>query len=256
LLLPLTVLGALAPGYAHAHPEPTPTLVNRYVTLAPAEAKLGVQLTFLYGDVPAGELRRQLDRDGDGTIAAAELSTERRAWLDRQASATPLLRLLVDGRPTPLEVTLKIDLGGKHGTGPQPLLVDLTASVPLDPGEHRLQVELGPDVPRMGETELMLDASNPWSLRATLDAQSQALAQPQPLIRFPGPRAHPDDKRAGGFVIRSDGPLKPPGEGPGLGAPIALVALAVVMGVVLTLLVRRMDRRAQAPGSPDRDPPR
>jgi hypothetical protein len=250
------VLTAGAPR-ALAHPEPAPTLVNRYVTLAPAEARLGVQLTLLYGALPAGELRRQIDTDGDGKLSPQELGRQRLVWLQRIGEPTPMLRLTMDGRPTPLAFTLKIDLGGDSGTGAQPLLIDVVATVDLDPGEHRLEVVLGPDLPRMGETEVMLDATNPWSLRGTYDAEGRPVAT-QPLVRYPGRRSEPDEKRGGGFLIRSDGPLGTQGEGPGLAVPIALVGLATLMGVVLTLLVRRMDRRPgqdrRAAGGPEGGP--
>jgi hypothetical protein len=241
----LLTLAQLA-GRAHAHPEPSPTLVNRYVTLAPAEARLGVQLTFLYGELPGSELRKQLDRDGDGKLSPRELSEHRQSLLTAQA-ALPLISLELDGRPVALEPTLSIDLGGQTSTGAYPLLIELIATVPLDPGEHRVRVVLGPDVPRMGETELMLDATNPWTLRGSLDGAGDPLPT-EPLIRFPARRTNADEPRAGTFVIRSDGPLETRSS-PGLLVPIIMVAAATAMGIALTLFVRKMERERTA-GTP------
>jgi hypothetical protein len=233
----LTLLAALASGaQAHAHPEPTPTLVNRYLTLAPAGARLGLELSLLYGTLPAGEHRRRLDGDHDGTISPREVSDERRAL-----AAQSMVQLFIDGVPVKFEPTIDIDLGGDRGTGAQPLLVSLRTSVALDPGERRLTVALGPDLPRMGETEIMLDAGNPWRLHETFDGTAQVIAA-APLVRYPGARVRPDEARGGGFVIRSDGPLvgdeAPAGS---VMAPLIMVLIAIVMGTARTARMQKTD---------------
>jgi hypothetical protein len=228
---------ATAPRPACAHPEQAPTLVNRYLTVAPAGTQLGLHAELLFGIVPASEQRQSLDRDHDGTISSPERSAGARAWTAR---ADQIVRLTLDGHPTPIELGARIDLGGDNRADDKPLLVELTGQIELGPGEHRIEIDAGPDLPRMGETEIVLDSANPWLLRANLDDRGQVQA-PQKLVRHPGPRAHPEDRRAATFVVYSGGPAEPEDQANPM-LPIAMVSFSLILGIVLVVLVRRLER--------------
>jgi hypothetical protein len=233
----LWVLCWAGPRPAAAHPEQSPTLVNRYLTVAPAGTRLGLHVELLFGTVPAAETRRAMDADHDGKISGPELAAVTRAWTERAAE---IVQLAIDGRPTPVDLAARIDLDGDNTTSAKPLLIEYAGQLPLDPGEHRIDVNAGPDLPRMGETELVLDATNPWILRTTLDDHGRSRG-PVKLINHPGPRALPGDGRGASFVIVSSGPASGDGDGVPI-LPIAMVIFSIGLGVVLVVLVRKMGR--------------
>jgi hypothetical protein len=241
-------LWAAGPRSACAHPEQAPALVNRYLTVAPAGTRLGLHLELLFGTVPAAEQRRIMDRDHDGTISLQERSAEVRAWSQR---ADQLARLTIDGRAVPIPLVAQVDLDGDDTTSSKPLLIDLAGQIDLGPGEHKIEIDAGPDLPRMGETEIVLDAANPWVLRTTFDDKGQAQGV-QKLVRHPGPRAQPSDRRGATFVIDSAGPAESNDANPAL--PIVMVVFSLVLGVGLVGLVRRLERIRRATGTPDSTP--
>ncbi|HEY0714638.1 MAG TPA: hypothetical protein VGF45_18290, partial [Polyangia bacterium] len=183
----LAVLAMAFPARAAAHPENTPAFVNRYLTLSPTGNQLGIDVILLFGTVPAEEKRRQMDRNGDGHLSEAEVAAEKRAWSDRSRE---LLRLSVDGRPATFSLAANLDLNGRMAVNGEPLLVQLRGQIALEPGEHKLAIEAGPDLPRMGETEIVLDAGHPWLLQAGM-AENGQVAAAQPTIKYPGPRLQP-----------------------------------------------------------------
>lgn len=235
LVVPLMALLPAPP--AEAHIELTPLFVNRYVIVKARANRLDLEMSLLFGTLPAGEERKRMDRDGDGTISAAEVGDEEKAWAARAGTA---LTLTLDGQPIPLALSTRIDLGGDLSAGAKPFTVEYRGSVPVDSSEHQIVLEAGPDLPRMGETEFFLETTPPWGLHATLDENRQPLP-PQAVVRQALPRAAPEQKRGATFVIR-------PGAGgratqPGLAMPIALVVLAIVLGATLMLVIRRLDRQ-------------
>jgi hypothetical protein len=232
---------------AAAHPEQTPALVNRYLTVAPGGTHLALHIELLFGTIPAAEQRQTMDRDHDGKISLQERSAEVRAWSQR---ADQLARLTIDGRTIPVPLVAQIDLDGDDSTSHKPMLIDLAGQIDLGPGEHRIEIDAGPDLPRMGETEIVLDATNPWILRTTFDDKGQAQGV-QKLIRHPGPRAQPSDRRGATFVIDSAGPAEDNTPNPAL--PIVMVAFSLILGIGLVVLVRRLERIRRATG-PRRDP--
>jgi hypothetical protein len=239
----LLAIAAMAlPARAAAHPENTPAFVNRYITLSPAGNQLGIDVILLFGTVPAEEQRREIDRNGDTFLSDAEVAAEKRRWSER---GRDLLTLTVDGRPTSFTFTAQVDLNGRMGVNSEPMLVQLHGQIPLGEGAHKLIVEAGPDLPRMGETEIVLDPGHPWLLQAGISETGQDVP-PEPTIKYPGPRAQPSERRHGGFVIRSHGALNERAPSPNLTLPALLVAFSIVLGVVLMWLVRRADRNRRS----------
>jgi hypothetical protein len=181
--LPSLVLavGLLSAGRAAAHPEFVPTLVNRYVSITAFESRVEVLASLLFGQLPAGERRRLMDQDRSGRIDARELARERAFWSGR---VDQVVRFSVDGAPVALTTAAVVDLNGDPAVAPRPLLVTLHSSFDLPPGQHALKVEGGPDLPRLGETEIALDIVAGWNLVASQDATGRATASPQRLFQF------------------------------------------------------------------------
>jgi hypothetical protein len=192
--------GLLAAGPAGAHPEIVPTLVNRYVTLTVFENRVDVLVSLLFGQLPGGERRGQMDQDRDGRIDGRELSRERLSW---GRDPHRLVRVTVDRSPIRLTAATIVDLNGDRSVAPRPLLVELHGSFDLAPGERTVQVQAGSDLPRLGETEIAIDLVTGWELVASLDASARPTGAPQRLFQFPAAPAASRTETAATFVLRA-----------------------------------------------------
>jgi hypothetical protein len=146
-------LAAVAP--AAGHQQTSRTANNRYVKLTLMGDTLRIAYTVLYGDLPALEERRAMDRDRDGQIAPAEArarAAEVAAALARGA------RLEVDGQPITL-VFAERDLAlADPRVVPAPYSIDLWQLVPLTPRpRHDVTFEAHDDLARPGETEVRFE---------------------------------------------------------------------------------------------------
>ncbi len=244
----LTVALGLAIGLteaplAGAHAEWVPTLVNRYVSLTVFEARVDVLVSLLFGQLPAGERRRTMDSDGNGLIEPRELQRERMLWA---ASAGRAIRIFVDGSPVTFTPTAVVDLSGETSVKAVPMLVTLQGSLDLDPGKRALRIEAGPDLPRLGETEMALDITSGWTLTGSLDQDGKPGRTGQRLFQFPAPRTAQGRAPAVTFSLRGSGGAGPAGRALGLAA-WALIALSAAAVAGLTLVAVRA-RRAQIAG--------
>jgi hypothetical protein len=231
--LALALLAAgVAPLAAYAHVAWEPTAVNRYVNLWLAPGKLEYQLALLYGTHPARLERERLDLDRDGTIEPPELEGERRALAGR---APQLLQLRVDGRPVRLAARAEVDLNDDEGVESTPFLTEVSGAVALAPGRHRLEVTVGPDLPRMGETEIVVETEG-WTVVASEQPPGRATASPQRHFAFARPRASVDEPRAVVFVVDTR-----PGGGPARAVPY-VVAVVVVVAAAAAVVWRRRRR--------------
>jgi hypothetical protein len=221
---------------ARAHPEPPSTLINRYVTLWVAGPRLDVQFSLLHGPLTATEARRQIDRDRSGGVSEAELVQYGR---DLAAGAQDLIAVELDGRPLALRWTPRIDLNGDPAVAAVPLVRELAGSAPLPPGEHRLQVQLGRSFPRLGDTEIALDAGDGWALVAS--APPEGMAGMRNQDRFQLPHGHSDDQAPPRvtFVVRSGAGGRTRGA---LVLPVAAVLAAGAIAAVVWIVRRRRQR--------------
>jgi hypothetical protein len=236
LALPALALMIVArPPAAHAHPESLPTLVNRYISLVVVGDHAELVVTLLHGDLPGGERRRAIDTDHDGAIDERELERERVAWT---LEADDLVRARLDDRALPIVPAVAIDLGGDPRVTARPLVVEVSAHIPLAPGRHTFTIEPGADRPRDGETEVTIDLGAPASLVASHRGQGAGAQPAQSRFLFPAPRASAGEDRTVTFVVDSDAGGVSGSRGL---APIAAaVSLAVVLaGATLVLLRRR-----------------
>ncbi|HEY0710168.1 MAG TPA: hypothetical protein VGG33_25380 [Polyangia bacterium] len=242
VVLAIMTMALALPSRAAAHPENTPAFVNRYITLSPVGNQLGVDVILLYGTVPAAEKRREMDQNADGFLSETEIAAEKRSWATR---ASELLSLKVDGKAQSFTMAATLDLNGRLSVNGEPLLVQLRGQLGLGPGDHALEVEAGPDLPRTGETEIVLDAGHPWLLHAGLQPNGQQAA-PQPSIKYPAARAQASEPRRAGFVIRAHGALDARAPGTNITVPAILVGFSVLLGAALMWLVRRADKNRRA----------
>jgi hypothetical protein len=183
---------AWAAAEARAHVEWEPTAVNRYLNLWLAPGRLEYQHSLLYGTHPARLERERLDVDRDGAIEQRELEAEVRALADR---APAMLQLRVDGKRVALGARAELDLNGHEGVEATPLLSELSGTLALAPRRHRLEISLGPDVPRMGETEIVVETDG-WVVVASEQPPGRPTAAPQRRFQFSRPRATVDEPRA------------------------------------------------------------
>ena len=224
--------GTLLPRAGHAHPEVSPLLVNRYLSLIVIGGRVEFFVTLLYGAIPGAEVRKGLDRDGDGRISEAERQQGQDVWKGR---ASELARLALDGAPVSLEgATADLQLGPDGSAGAAPLVVEVYGAQPLPEGTRHLRLEPGWDPPRLGETELMVDLSSDWELVSSRHGAGPV----EHLSRYKleGPRTSPSQDRSVTFVVRSNAP-------PAHGPPIVLIAAVLGMlgavGLALEIIRRR-----------------
>jgi hypothetical protein len=234
-----TVLGTvLTTTSAHAHPEPPSTLINRYVSLWVSGPRLDVQFSLLHGPLTAAEARRQIDRDRSGELSETELLQYGR---DLAAGAQDLIAVEIDGRPLPLRWTPRIDLNGDPAVAAVPLVRELAGSAALPPGEHRLEVQLGRPFPRLGDTEIALEAGDGWSLIASEPPAGVSALGRQDRFQLP----HGHDQVEGqapprvAFVVRSGAAGRRPRP---LVLPLAAVVAAAASAAALWLIRRRRQR--------------
>jgi hypothetical protein len=224
------ILGASAAG---AHPEMSPRLVNRYLSVILIGDRLEYFATYLYGPLPAVAERERLDTSHDGRISEEERAAAEQRWRQRAAE---LLSLQLDGSPLALaDGKADVQLGNDTSTGAAPMAIEVYGSHQLGRGPHRLRLEPGWDPPSLGETELSIDTSADWELVAS----RQASGPEEHLTRYKleGPRLAAIQDRSATFTVRPSG-ASSPSIPKHLPTAIALVLLAAA-GLTMQALRRR-----------------
>jgi len=229
-----------------AHVETVPTLVNRYITVTAFETRVDVLVSLLFGHLPARERRRIIDADGDGRIDDRELSRERLAW---GRSPEKIVQLTVDGAPVALRAAATLDLNGDRTVGAKPLLIELHGTFEIVPGQRRLRLLAGPDLPRMGETEIALDIVAGWELDGTFDAAERPTPAPQRMFQFPSAPAANRPPIALTFLLRARPGAEAAAGGWRWGRTAwGLVAAAVAAILALAVMALRSRKPGERPG--------
>jgi hypothetical protein len=224
--------GALLSRAAHAHPEVSPLLVNRYLSLIVVGDRVEFFVTLLYGALPGAETRKGLDRDGDGRISEAERKQGQDVW---KARAGELARLAIDGTPVPLVgATADLQLGPDTSAGAAPLVVEVYGARPLPAGTRQLRLEPGWDPPKLGETELMVDLSSDWALVSS--RQGSGPVERLSRYKHEGPRTSPSQDRSVTFVVASSAP---PARQPHFVVVTAVLGTLAAVGLALEIARRR-----------------
>jgi hypothetical protein len=222
----------LLPRAGHAHPEVSPQLVNRYLSLIVVGGRVEFFVTLLYGALPGAEARKGLDRDGDGRISEAERKQGQDVW---KARAGELAVLAIDGAPVPLAgATADLQLGPDTSAGAAPLVVEVYGAQPLPEGTRRLRLEPGWDPPRLGETELMVDLSSEWELVSS--RQGSGPVERLSRYKHEGPRTSASQDRSVTFVVAS---RAPPARKPRFLLVTAVLGTLAAVGLALEIARRR-----------------
>lgn len=225
----LVALLGLWPSVAAAHPQYALSTVNRYSKLALLpRGQVRLSYTLMVGDVPALELRRQADRNGDGRLDEAEgkalalsLRERARAGLDVQLDGQPV-------RPAFEEPVL--GLAG-DAVAPAAFSVDLAALLPAPRGvEHELRYDDRTAIEPVGEVEILVEEGPGVRL---LPPQAGARIEKKLLFYGP-PRSSLSDRSLSVRFVEEAAPAK--GRWPALAAALALV---LVGGGMLLALRRR-----------------
>jgi hypothetical protein len=194
LMVTAMLVAAVAP--AAAHPETSPLLLNRYISLMAMGEKIDGFFYLVYGEVPGAEQRRAMDQDKDGRLSPGEQEQAKRAW---HARTNELLDVSVDGKRLSLDgAKVDVQLGGDETVTTAPLIVEVYVSWPLEFGTRTLSVAPKKDFPRLGETEIVLDLSTEWQLLSSQHGDEKGIAN---RFKFEGPRG--SDERRSTFVIAS-----------------------------------------------------
>jgi hypothetical protein len=142
-----------------AHIAPSPTENNRYAKVELRHDAVRLVYTIYFGERPGAGERRQIDRNGDGTIDDGESRDFAAAIV---AQVGPFLTVELDGKPGPAPwVVADVGLGTPSASGGS-FSVDMTLEARLAPaasGEHTLWLEDLWPVPFPGETEVRVEAA-------------------------------------------------------------------------------------------------
>jgi len=247
----LAVVGGVsAPRAATAHPEFSPSAVNRYCKLTLVEPRaIRLAYTVMIGADPALATRKLADANADGRIDEAES----RALASRLRAAVEAgLTVELDGvRVTPAFEEPSVGMAGAE-VAPSPLSVDLIARLPIGDGAapHRLRIEDAVELAPPGEAEVRIEESPSVRLLASgrgrdLPVAADPAAKRETRFVWSGPpRSALEDRSVSLRFVAAGAPSTP--------RPLAMVIAAgvagfvVVGGVVVLLVLRRRRRSATA----------
>lgn len=222
-----------------AHPQFALSTINRYGRLVLLPGRLLLDYSLMVGEVPAAQLHKQADRDGDGQISPPELQAIH-AELRRAVEKDLVISL--DGQPLPLALQPAHSPPKPPAAPATSFAVELSAEAtwPSDGKAHQLRYEDRADLPPVGEVELRIEDSPDILLEQTYSGSAVATQEPkqaQPnqvptLFRqFGPPRSLLSDRSV--TVRFAPRPLAPPEPTLPWRALLAFAALVVLAGIPL-----------------------
>jgi len=218
-----------------AHPENSPTLVNRYVNLTANGTKAEVSVALLYGDHPAFSVRRSADSNGDGSLSPIEIRYLTNAM---QAQASQWLRLEHQGEPIAFAPSVSIDFGNNRQVAPAPFVVEARMTLALGGGSfHVFSLEPALEPVFLGETEVACTTGPGW----TLDSSSTPVSTGQD--RSYKLQGHPPPGWKSTFNLQPTRGPEPPKQRAKLSA-LVLAGLAV-LALLIWYMARRGPRTAR-----------
>jgi hypothetical protein len=151
----IIAVALVATATARAHVQPSLNENNRSLKLTPLGDRVRLAYTIYFGENPGAALRRELDKNRNGTVDDAEADALGRRLA---AEVRPALSVTLDGAPQPFEWT-EVDVGmGTPEVRAGSFAVDLIAAVCLPTrGAHELVLRDDYPLPIPGETELNVE---------------------------------------------------------------------------------------------------
>lgn len=157
LLVSAVAAGWPVAGSAWAHVAPSVDANNRYLRITPMRDRLRLAYTVYIGERPGADARRQMDRNGDGTLTQAEANR----YGDELASVVaPALDVTVDGVVYPVSWSERHVGLGVPSTRAGSFAIDLIAWIcTTDGARHEVSIFDRYRVPLPGETEVKVQKS-------------------------------------------------------------------------------------------------
>jgi nickel/cobalt transporter (NicO) family protein len=203
LLAMLAAIGAgllLAAGPAAAHPLGNFS-VNHYTAVYVSDRSLEVDLVVDLAELPAIEVLRGIDTDGDRVLSAAEAQAARGPLCAHRSSA---LQLQIDGRPIGLQLWAAglHQQAGAGGLTTLRLVCELRAETPVADGAVVLSISDTGDAGRLGWREIVVrcDGLLAEPAEAVDDVTGRLTSYPTDLL------TQPLDERSLDVTLRPGGP--------------------------------------------------
>lgn len=169
---------------AGAHPNHT-AVGDRYVKLVAEDGRLRLVYSLSYGPVGAADARQGMDANHDGRLTAAESKAAAEALAARLSRE---VHLAVDGAPVVLRWQEPF-VGPPSGPiDTSPLTVELSANVPLEPGESIVKLVDVPELENIERSDYGFEARPPAELLAS--GQGDAPTAQERLVSFLDRRSH------------------------------------------------------------------
>ncbi len=229
-----------------AHPQFALSTINRYGRLVVMPGRLILDYSLMVGEVPAAQLRKQADTDGDGQLSDPELDALYAA-LRRTIEKDLVIQL--DGQPLTLRFAPSHSPPKRRGATATSFALELSAEAtwPSTATAQTLRYEDRADLAPVGEVELRIEDSPDILLLETRSGspspspdpkQAQADSVPALFRQFGPPRSLLSDRSVTvRFAPRAMTP--PPAKLPWR-ALLALGTLALL--AIIPLVTRRLLR--------------
>jgi nickel/cobalt exporter len=143
----------LIPAVAWAHAQYRPFSTNRYLLVEFSSERLLLTYDITVGDVPAGEIKKRADDDGNGWLQEGELRAIQR-WLERSLQTGFSLQL--DGKPVEPGWSFFGQWGELQTRLLSPMRLRFQAALFCPPGVHRLLVHDRTELPALEQSELLV----------------------------------------------------------------------------------------------------
>jgi len=151
----IIAVALVATGPAAAHVQPSPNENNRYLKLTPLGDRVRLAYTIYFGESPGAALRREIDRNRDGSVDDDEAAAFGRRVAEE---VRPAVSATLDGAPAVLAFT-DVDVGmGTPEVRAGSFAVDLVGAICVPTrGAHELVLRDEYALPIPGETELKVE---------------------------------------------------------------------------------------------------